>query len=821
MVETSASATTSGATASEHDVGPAPSLRRRLGPPLAVAVVLVGIALSGAAWLGLRSVERNEAVMGYERVLLTQSSQINAEMVQTRVALGGLAEAMTAAAEADPIHGAVEAFDAQSAGAVLASTGTRELVFLETVGDATDEINLIEREQRAGNQRFVDGYGTGGDGERPVMVVSRIRPAGWFQDAMGTDVSHDPVAERVLAGDAAVQVRTSGEADGLFSRVYGGLARADDMRSPDPGAGEPTILLAAPVGEGGRHGLVATRVFINDVVGASGPLALAVSRDGVVLATTMAMEELGRPVGAPTSFVDQNAEWSIQGFSAGVVADHRGSWVALVAGLGLALIGGLFSASAQRYAVTLGRLERSEHDARHDRLTGLVNRAGITEALSDMLEDRNRNELVGVLFLDLDRLKIINDSMGHSAGDEVLQIVAQRLRSLVRDGDVVGRFGGDEFVIASRGLRAISDLERSADRVLTALRDPVVLADESSQTVSASIGIAYVSSGGAGISGAGGEETGWGTDSAEALLRDADLAMYRAKENGGARYSVFDTELRTQALARLEVERELRRAIRTGQLVVHYQPIIDIRTGQVDRLEALVRWQHPVRGMVPPGQFLSVAAESGLIIDVGEHVLREACRQVGVWSAAVGRDICVSVNVAERQLMDSGLLDTVRRVLAETGVSPSQLELELTEELMAEKLDRRLSILRDLEAMGIKLAIDDFGTSRASLGQLKRLDMVATLKIDRAFVIDVASDPVDRKIITAIVALADSMGMEVVAEGVEDPDQVLVLQELGVNLIQGFYFERPGPSEKMIGLLRKTFAVPQALPAAPTADDSL
>ncbi len=413
-----------------------------------------------------------------------------------------------------------------------------------------------------------------------------------------------------------------------------------------------------------------------------------------------------------------------------------------------------------------------------------------------MLSSRSPNELVGVLFLDLDRLKVINDSIGHSAGDEVLAVVARRLEAIVRDTDVVGRFGGDEFVLASAGLKTVSDLEASADRVIAALRDPVILEDESSQMVSASIGIAYVAK---------------GTESAEIMLRDADLAMYRAKESGGARYEVFDDELRTAALARLEVERELRRAIRTGQLVVHYQPIVDVESGRVDRLEALVRWQHPTRGMVPPGQFLGVAAESGLIVDVGEHVLREACRQVALWSTAVGRPICVSVNVAERQLIDSGLIDTVRRVLAETGVRPDQLELEITEELIVEKLDSRLTILRKLDAMGIKLAIDDFGTSRASLGQLKRLDMVSTLKIDRAFVIDVATDPVDRKILTAIVALAESMGMEVVAEGVEYPDQVSILRDLGVEFIQGFYFQRPGPSEKMIGLLQKTFDVPEAI----------
>ena len=349
--------------------------------------------------------------------------------------------------------------------------------------------------------------------------------------------------------------------------------------------------------------------------------------------------------------------------------------------------------------------------------------------------------------------------------------------------------------MVTRGLTSEDDVAPLAHRILETLRRPAVLSDESTQMVSGSIGISFVA----------------GTDdaTAESLLRDADLAMYRAKDAGGSCFEVFDAELRAQALARLEIDRELRRAIRTGQLVVHYQPIVDVQTGKVDRFEALVRWQHPVRGMIPPGQFLSVAAESGLIVDLGEHVLRESCRQVALWSAATGRKICVSVNVAERQLIDSSLVATVKRVLAESGVEPQQLELEITEDLLVERMGSHLTVLRELAAMGIKLAIDDFGTSRASLGQLKTRDMVSTLKIDRAFVTDVATDSVDRKIITAIVALAESVGMEVVVEGVEYADQVSALRQLGVDLIQGFYFQRPGPAEKAISLLTKTFVVPE------------
>ncbi|MEZ5342250.1 MAG: EAL domain-containing protein [Acidimicrobiales bacterium] len=246
--------------------------------------------------------------------------------------------------------------------------------------------------------------------------------------------------------------------------------------------------------------------------------------------------------------------------------------------------------------------------------------------------------------------------------------------------------------------------------------------------------------------------------------------------------------------------------------------MVDVDTGKVTKLEALVRWQHPEKGMIPPGAFLSVAAESGLIVDVGEHVLREACRQAKVWSAAIGRPVSVAVNVAERQLIDGHLVETVRRVLAETELDPHQLELEISEELIVERLDGHLHLLHELVDMGVRMALDDFGTSRASLSSLKRLDMVKTLKIDRAFVIDVATDPVDRKIITAIVALAHSVGMEVVAEGVEDADQATVLMELGVSKIQGFYFARPDSSHKVVTALTKRYDLPWDPPKAEISD---
>ena len=459
---------------------------------------------------------------------------------------------------------------------------------------------------------------------------------------------------------------------------------------------------------------------------------------------------------------------------------HLGSTVALVAGLLLTGVSYLLAQSVRHHAATRRHLDRTTRDAVVDELTGLLNRKGITADIERRLAERTRADLVGVLFCDLDRLKVVNDSLGHAAGDEVLRVAASRLSKLVRERDAIGRFGGDEFVIVTTGLPTVRDLEILAGRLTESLQRPTVLTDSSAQVVSGSIGIAWV----------GGDDRA----SAGELLRDADVAMYRAKQDGGARYAMFDSSLRADAVTRLELEQELRRGIRDGQIEVHYQPIVDVRSARIDRFEALIRWNHPSRGTVHPSEFLPVAAESLLIVELGERVLGEACQQAVAWSAAAGRPISVAVNIAERQLLDQTLVDTVTRVLAASGLPPGQLELEISEELIMDRLDSSLIVLRQLDLLGVGLAIDDFGTSQASLSQLKRLAMVSTLKIDRLFVEGIATDEVDRKIVAAIVALADSVGMSVVAEGVESAAQARILAELGVGHLQGFLFARPGPA---------------------------
>lgn len=712
-----------------------------------LASIAAAVVLSLAGWFFLRVLESNEAEAAAEQLATARSGLVQSEVIATLASVDAVAVAL----------------------------GSEAAVDVDSLAMLAARSNLT------------------GDGSAITEIVS-IQPIGddfVIQASVGAVDSDANVGATIVRSANVDDLLDLADRQGLIAVAPAQIL--DTLEETFETAVTP-VLLIAPIRNGDApvdSYVLAQYDVVRDLAVDAGVFEVRLD-DAVVAATAGSTPDT---VALATTFTASQADWSIH---AGPVAGnpvHRGSWIFLISGLVVAAGLSVVAAALQAARAKSDRLALIEFDARHDPLTGLTNRKGLTDELDACLADRRTNNLVGVLLLDLDRLKVVNDSIGHSAGDEVLAAVADRLRQVVREGDTVGRFGGDEFIVVSSGVPAIRDLTILADRILDSLREPAVLSDESSQMISASIGIAFVTS---------------GEGDAESLLRDADVAMYKAKEAGGGRYVVFDAELREQAVARLEVERELRRAIRTGQLHVHYQPIVDSNTGCVDRLEALVRWEHPVRGMMAPGAFLSVAAESGLIVDVGEHVLRESCRQAAAWSAAVGHPVMVSVNVAERQLIDSGLLELVQRVLAETGLDPSQLELELSEEIIVERLDTRLTILRELVDLGVKLAIDDFGTSRASLSQLKRLDMVSTLKIDRAFVVDVATEAVDRKIVTAIVALAHSMGMETVAEGVEEAAQIAVLRSLGITLFQGFYFHRPAPGAQVAMALTKPFDVPAA-----------
>jgi diguanylate cyclase (GGDEF)-like protein len=432
-------------------------------------------------------------------------------------------------------------------------------------------------------------------------------------------------------------------------------------------------------------------------------------------------------------------------------------------------------------------LERQlAHQAFHDALTGLPNRALFSDRLDHALtRAARRGVLVAVLFLDLDRFKVVNDSLGHDVGDQLLVAVAELLRNCVRSGDTVARLGGDEFTVLLEDLATPADASQVAERIMAAMQAPFQLAGHE-VCVSASLGIALSSGKGS---------------TPEDLLRDADAALYRSKNRGKARYEVFDATMHARALDRLQLENDLRRGIERGDLRVHYQPMVELGTGRVAGVEALARWQHPTRGSIPPGDFIALAEESSLILPLSRWVLFESCRQASEWHRRYPDrpPLTVSVNLSVRQFQHPALVDEVAEALRETGLPPGCLSLEITESMMMEAAEATNAILRDLKAIGVRLAIDDFGTGYSSLGYLKRFP-VDTLKIDRTFVAGLGRDPEDSAIVHAVIRLAHTLGLAVTAEGVETAAQRDELRATGCELGQGYYFAKPLPADAVEAL---------------------
>jgi diguanylate cyclase (GGDEF)-like protein len=417
------------------------------------------------------------------------------------------------------------------------------------------------------------------------------------------------------------------------------------------------------------------------------------------------------------------------------------------------------------------------HQATHDPLTGLPNRSLVLDRLDQALARSERSGgRVTVLFADLDRFKVVNDSFGHSVGDEVLLCVSERLRAAVRPHDTVGRLAGDEFVVVCEGLTDREALD-VAERVAATVSEPIVLGGRES-VITASIGIAHAEAG----------------TRAEDMLRDSDVAMYGAKERGRSRIELFDAEMRRRMMDRLELERSLRSAITAGELRLDYQPIVCFDGWRVVAAEALVRWDHPERGVVHPAEFIPLAEESGLILPLGRWVLDEACRQLAAWRAAGRAALRVTVNLSVRQFADPDLVAAVAEALARAGLPADALWLEITESILMEEVEATAETLRALKRLGVHLSVDDFGTGYSSLNYLKRLP-VDLLKIDRSFVAGLGSDPEDAAIVHAIVSLARALRLSVVAEGVEHPDQLHALQRLGCNAVQGFLLARPAPAD--------------------------
>jgi diguanylate cyclase (GGDEF)-like protein len=435
------------------------------------------------------------------------------------------------------------------------------------------------------------------------------------------------------------------------------------------------------------------------------------------------------------------------------------------------LAGSLTDTTDRRHAE-----ERRLHEASHDALTGLANRALFLDRLSLAIRRRHRTEThrVAVVLMDVDRFKVVNDSLGHALGDDLLIAVARRLEGCLREEDTVARLGGDEWAILIDGLATDDEASRVAERVRQSLQQPLVVGGHS-LFVTVSAGIALL------------------TDALQApedLLRDAETAMYRAKELGRDRHVVFDPSLHGRAVALLALESDLRFALERGELVVYYQPIVTADGLTVRGVEALVRWRHPERGLVSPADFIGFAEESGLILPLGEWVLGRAIEQMREWQAAGVAPARISVNLSARQLHQENLAERVAFFLDRAGLEPGCLELELTEGVVAEQAESTIDMLKRLRALGIQLAVDDFGTGYSSLAYLTRFP-VSTVKIDRAFLIDIQHDLVNQAIVQAVTTLAHSIGMRVVAEGIETTEQLDLARSLGCDEAQGYLISRP------------------------------
>ncbi len=417
--------------------------------------------------------------------------------------------------------------------------------------------------------------------------------------------------------------------------------------------------------------------------------------------------------------------------------------------------------------------------AHHDPLTGLPNRLQFSDMLTKCLAQAVRlDQIMAVLFLDLDQFKLINDTLGHSLGDLLLKSVSERLQNCIREADMIARMGGDEFTVILSNVASTDAVKATTERIVDALGKPYVLAGQE-LFVTVSIGV--------------GMYPADGTD-VETLVKNADSAMYRAKEQGRNNYQFYTNELNEAATERMHLELNLRRAVERNEFVLHYQPRVDVVTGRIIAAEALVRWRHPEIGLIPPAQFIPLAEETGLIVPISEWVVETACTQNRLWQDKGLDPITIAVNVSARQFRQDGLVEAVKSVLDKTGLAPDYLELELTESVLMHSIDLAVGILGRLKQMGVSISVDDFGTGYSSLTYLKRFP-VDSVKIDQSFIRDLTTNPDDAAIARAVIAMSQSLKLNVIAEGVETMEQLMFLRSLECNEIQGYFVSRPVPAE--------------------------
>jgi len=429
--------------------------------------------------------------------------------------------------------------------------------------------------------------------------------------------------------------------------------------------------------------------------------------------------------------------------------------------------------------------EQIAHSAEHDFLTGLPNRLLLNDRVSQAIALAQRHTYqVAVLFLDLDGFKHINDSLGHAIGDKLLQSISERLVGCLRAVDTVSRQGGDEFVMLLPAVENAQDAAIAARRMLEAIAEAHSI-DNHDLHVTASIGVSVYPDDG---------------PDAETLIKNADTAMYQAKENGRQSYQFFEAAMNVRAVERQSIEENLRRALERNEFVLHYQPKVNLWTGAITGAEALIRWTHPTRGAVSPAQFIPIAEDCGLILPIGDWVLREACTQARAWGDAGLPEMSMAVNVSAMQFQQEGFLESVFEILKETGLNPHHLEVEVTESALMKRAEFTASILQMLRVRGITVAIDDFGTGYSSLSYLRKFPLDA-LKVDQSFVRQITTTPDETTIVSAIISMAQSLKLRIVAEGVETPEELAFLKAHGCEEAQGYYFSRPVPAEQFAALL--------------------